>query len=315
MKPKSVSVFAPATIANIGPAFDVLGIAIARPGDIVTAARQRELVLTFSVRTKLENIPSDIQNNVAAYVASLMLDELKPPFGIRMVLHKEMPVGSGLGSSAASSVAAGVAVNALLPKPMEKKALLPFVLEGEKKASGAAHADNAAPSLLGGACLVRSYEPLDVVSLPIRNAIVWVVVHPHLVLRTEEARAVLPQSVPLHAAVHQWGNVAGLIAGLIEGNAALVGRCVEDTIVEPVRSHLIPGFYEVKQAALAAGAVGSSISGSGPSMFAVTSSMKSAKAVGQAMAAAFARAAGVQCDLYISRVNKYGARILRKGTR
>ena len=163
MKLQSVKAYAPASISNLGPAFDVLGIAIHRPGDIVIAQRQRERGLSFSVRSQHFNVPSDPKENVAAYVANLILNEAKFPFGIKLVLNKNMPVGSGLGSSAASSAAAAVAVNALLPKPLKKYDLLQFIIEGERKACGSPHADNATPSLLGGAWLIRSYNPLDVI--------------------------------------------------------------------------------------------------------------------------------------------------------
>src|SRR5713101_6773981 len=159
MRPKSVRVFAPATISNLGPGFDVLGLAIDRPGDYVTARRRKEKGLAFSLQTTERNIPADPRRNVAAYVASLLLDEMRPPFGIELVLEKKMPVGSGLGSSAASSAAAIVAVNKLMPNPFEKYALLRFVVEGERMAAGSPHADNAAPSLLGGLWLIRSYDP------------------------------------------------------------------------------------------------------------------------------------------------------------
>ncbi len=310
MKPKSVRVFAPATISNLGSGFDVLGLAIDQPGDYVIAERQEELSLSFRVQSILNEVPTDSSKNVAAHVASLMLRELEPAFGLRMLLQKRMPVGSGLGSSAASSVAAAVAVNALLPKPLTKPELLRFAVEGERKASGAPHADNVTPSLFGGACLVRSYDPLDVISIPIRNTIVWVVVHPRLIVHTEEARKVLPESIPLPTAIRQWGNVSGLTVGLTSGNAGLVGKCVEDVIVEPVRARLIPGFYNVKESALKAGALGCSISGSGPSMFAVADSLHSAKKIASAMAKTFARVASVKCDVYVSRVNMKGAKVV-----
>ena len=308
MQHKSVRVFAPATISNLGPGFDILGLAIDQPGDYVTAKRLKDQGLAFSVRTKQRDIPSDARRNVAAYVASLLLDELKPPFGVELVLDKRMPVGSGLGSSAASSAAAVFAVNKLMPKPLDKYALLRFVVEGERMAAGSPHADNAAPSLLGGLWLIRSYDPLDAISIPIRNSIVWVVVHPHLIVETRAARSILPETVGLRKAVRQWGNVSGLTAGLIAGNAELVGKCVEDVLIEPVRSRLIDGFDEVKRAAAEAGASGCSISGSGPSMFAVAPSLRAAGRIGRAMASAFRRTARVGSEVYISKVNMTGTR-------
>ncbi|MFH0992033.1 MAG: homoserine kinase [bacterium] len=311
-KRRSVKVFAPATIANLGSGFDVLGIAIDRPGDVVVAQRREQPGLAFSVHTTIPDVPVNPLSNVAAHVAQLMLEEFKPPFGISMVLHKKMPLGSGLGSSAASSVASVVAVNALLQKPFKKKELLRFAVEGERKASGSPHADNAAPSLLGGACLIRSYSPLDVIEIPIVNSIVWVVVHPHLSVRTEAARNILPKAITLEMAIHQWGNISGLTVGLATGDPRLVGTCVEDQIVEPVRGNLIPGFHEVKEAALNAGAYGCTISGSGPSVFAVTSSFRKARHIGSLMAHTFLSATGIASDVVLSRINTRGAYILKQ---
>ncbi|MEK6756487.1 MAG: homoserine kinase [Bacteroidota bacterium] len=310
MTPRKVKAFAPATIANLGSGFDVLGIAIDSPGDYVVAQRQQEMGLSFCVHTKQADVPENAADNVAAHVATLMLNDLKPFFGVKMTLYKQMPIGSGLGSSAASSVASVVAVNALLTKPLKKRDLLHFAVEGERKASGSPHADNVAPSLLGGACLVRSYEPLDVIVIPVRNSIIWVVVHPHVVVRTEEARSILPKAIALGTAIRQWGNISGLTVGLASGNPELVGKCVEDEVAEPVRANLIPGFADVKRAALDAGAYGCSISGSGPSIFAVASSPRSAKQIGEAMRKTFARVARVECEVYVSRINMEGARIV-----
>jgi homoserine kinase len=311
MRPRAIRVFAPATISNLGAGFDVVGIAVHKPGDEILAKRQTARGLDFSVETSQPDVPRDAESNVAARVASLMLEEFRPPFGIRMILRKLMPIGSGLGSSAASCVAAAAAVNALLPKPLKKIDLLPFALEGERMASGAPHADNVAPCLLGGACLIRSYDPLHVVPIPVVDSIVWTIVHPHIAIRTQEARRILPATIPLSAAVRQWGNVGGLTLGLVTGNARLVGMCTEDVIVEPVRAELIPGFYEVKNSALKAGAMGCSISGSGPSMFAVASSIASAKSVGAVMARTLLRVANLTSDVYVSRVNMDGVQVLR----
>lgn len=315
MTERSVKSFAPATISNLGPGFDILGVAIHSPGDAVIARRRREQGLSFAVLTDQAQVPGDARKNVSAYVARLILRELKPPFGVDLLLQKSMPIGSGLGSSAASGVAAAVAVNALLPKPLVRRDLLRFALEGERFACGAVHADNVAPSLLGGAQLIRSYSPLDVIDVPVHRSLVWVVVHPHLVVLTKRARALLPHHVPLKSAVRQSGNVAGLILGLTTGDEAVLRRSVEDVIVEPVRARLLSGFPEVKGAALRAGALGCSISGSGPSVFAIASSLKQAKTISGAMTKTFRRAAGVACDVFISHTNHEGARIVwRKGS-
>jgi homoserine kinase len=286
----------------------VLGIAIDEPGDIVIAEQRNEPGLAFSIHGS-PTTPTNY-NNVAAHVANLMLDELKPSFGISLVLHKKMPIGSGLGSSGASSAAAAFAVNALLPQPLSKMDLIPFAMEGERLASGSAHADNVAPSLLGGICLVRSYQPLDIVEIPFQNRFFWVVAHPHVVVNTQTARECLPTTVSLSALVQQSGNLSGLITGFITGDAALVGRSLHDVIIEPIRSALIPNFDTVKAAALNAGALAFSISGSGPSVFAVATSIEAAKKIAAEMKKSFAANQGTECDIYISHINPDGAQIV-----
>ena len=310
MTPLCVRVFAPASISNLGPGFDVLGIAIRKPGDFVVAERCKKPGLFFTLDSPVDDIPTSGRENVAGHVASLMLRELKPGFGIRMTLQKKMPLGSGLGSSGASSVASAVAVNALLTKPLPKTDLLRFAVEGERKASGSPHADNVAPSLLGGLCLIRSYRPLDVLQLPISSRLTWIVVHPHLVVKTKHARSVLPESLKLSTAIQQWGNVGGLTAGLILGNETFLRKCIDDNVAEPVRARFIPGFHEVQSAAMRAGAVGCSISGSGPSLFAIATNRTLAQNVAFAMVKTFRRIAKVDCDIFISKVNDKGAKIL-----
>lgn len=309
MKPKQIKVFAPASIGNIGAGFDVLGAAIMQPGDIVVARRVPESGLHFQLHHSSTPVPAS-SSNVAAHVAQLIIDECRPSFGIALTLHKKMPVGSGLGSSGASCAAAALAVNALLTKPLSKYDLLSFAVEGERIASGTAHADNVAPSLLGGICLIRHYHPLEVIKLPIKNNLFWVVAHPHMIIETRGARGILPKSILLSTASSQLGNIGGLIIGLMTGNKELAGRSIEDHLAEPARAPLIPGFYDVKQAALQSGALGFSISGSGPSVFAVTPSLLIAKQVAHNIKTTFARSAKLKCDIYISRINQQGAKII-----
>ena len=238
------------------------------------------------------------------------MDELNPPFGIDMVLHKKMPIGSGLGSSGASCAAAVYAVNALLTNPLPKQDLLRFAVEGERLAAGAPHADNVAPSLLGGICLIQSHKTLDVVKIPHKNIFYWVIAHPHLMIATEMARGILPKTLSLPDTTEQLGALGGLLIGLVTGNSYLLSKSIKDNIAEPVRARLIPGFDEIRYAALKAGALGFSISGSGPSVFAVTTSLAIAKQTAISMTKAFKRHANVKCDIYISKVNQSGTKLI-----
>ncbi len=309
MKNKQVKVYAPATIANVGAGFDVLGVAIDAPGDIVTAKRTLEPGLIFRLHQGSTDVPGDL-NNIAAHVAQLLLNECHPNFGAMVTLHKKMPIGSGLGSSGASCAAAAVAVNALLTRPLAKQDLLAFAVEGERLASGSPHADNVAPSLLGGACLIRDYHPLDVVKLPITNIFYWVVAHPHMIVETRAAREILPTSLPLSLVTTQMGYLGGLVTGLIIGDGLLVGSSLKDNIAEPKRAPLIPGYDQVKIAALHAGAIGFSISGSGPSVFAITTSLATARKVAQAIKRTFQQEAGLTSTLYVSKINQQGTKII-----
>lgn len=314
---RSVTVFAPATVANVGSAFDVLGFAIAEPGDIVTARTSSAPGVTISEITGDGGVLSgDPQQNTAGVSVRALLRALSEGMGERFAsvgidlsLRKGLPIGSGLGSSSASTVAAVVAANTLLGSPLPREALLPFAMEGERIACGAAHADNVAPALLGGFALIRSYNPLDVIHLPTPSAAWITVLSPHLELKTQDARKVLKRSVALESAVSQWGNVAALVAGIFKNDVDLMGRALEDKIVEPERAQLIPGYAAAKAAALVAGATGCSISGSGPSLFALSRSESVANTIGGAMSEAFTTL-GVASKAYISQVNSTGATVL-----
>ncbi len=307
--PTRIKVYSPATIANVGPGFDVLGVAIEQPGDIVIAEIKPERGVEFHLQDDAIKLPTD-KHNVAAHVAELMLNEIDSPFGVKLTLQKNMPLCSGLGSSAASAAAAVFAVNELFAKPFNKMDLIRFAVEGERLASGTAHADNVAPAILGGICLIRSYEPLDIIQLPYKNIFYWVVAHPHLSIATKTARSLLPTSITLPVAIQQSGNLAALITGLNNGDAELIGASLHDGIAEPVRAKLIPSFDKIKYAAMYAGAIGFSISGSGPSVFAITTSETDAKRVAENIVAAFAEYAQVECETYISLINERGTIVL-----
>jgi homoserine kinase len=316
---RAVSVFAPATVANVGSAFDVLGFAIAEPGDTVTAKLSPTPGVTI---TKISGddgrLPQEADRNTAGVSVLALLKHLSQKdanrfgsVGVELDLSKGLPIGSGLGSSSASTVAAVLAVHELLDSPLTRQELLPFAMEGERIACGAAHADNVAPALLGGFVLIRSYAPLDVVLLPAPSAAWTTVLSPELELKTQDARKVLKKNVSLESAISQWGNVAALVAGIYKNDVRLMGRALEDKIVEPERALLIPGYNDAKRAALESGAAGCSISGSGPSVFAFAESQTSATTIGEAMKSAFA-AIGVASKFYVSQVNSQGATVLHR---
>lgn len=304
--PRKISVFAPATVANVASGFDVLGFALDTPGDTVTLTRIPEKVVrVLSITGDDGKLPTDPAKNTSAVAATGFLKKIGFPFGVEIELAKQMPLSSGLGSSAASAVAAVCGANLMAGSPLAARDLLPFTMEAERVACGSAHADNVAPALMGGFVLIRSYAPLDVVQLPVPAGLAAAVVHPHTELRTEDARRVLKKEIRLADAIRQWGNLAALVAALFNGDMQLLGRSLQDVVAEPARSLLIPGFDAVKAAALAAGALGCSISGSGPSVFALCDTREIAAKAGAAMADAF-RAAGLACDLYLSAVNTKG---------
>ncbi len=308
--PDRVSVFASATVANVASGFDVLGFALETPGDAVALERvPGGGVTVVSIEGDGGKLPRDPEKNTAAVAVAGFLKKIGSPFGVRIRLRKMMPLSSGLGSSAASAVAAVFGANLLAGSPLSARELLPFTLMAEKAACGSAHADNVAPSLLGGFVLIRSYDPLDVIQLPVPPGLSCAITHPHTEVRTADARAILKKELRLADAVRQWGNLAALVAALFSGDLALLGRSLQDVVAEPARSLLIPGFPSVKKAALAAGALGCSISGSGPSVFALCSSPEAARAAGSSMAAAF-KEAGLSSDIYISEVNTRGPYVL-----
>jgi len=288
-----VKVFAPASIANLGPGFDALGVALEGLGDVVQARRtERPGVALVEMTGEKENIPADPAKNCAGRAAESVLKQLKgkaaKEAGLEMKLHKGLPQGSGLGSSAASAVGGAVAAHLLFGSALGSNTLLEAALEGEVLASGSRHADNLAASLLGGFTIVRSHAPLDVIRLELPSAMRFVVVLPGMEIETRFARSVLPEMISLKDAKSNWANTAALVAAVAHGNLADFGRAVDDQVVEPVRSKLIPGFADVKRAALEAGAHGCSISGAGPALFAVTNS-ETAEKVALAMHAAFQR--------------------------
>lgn len=305
-----IHVYAPATVANVACGFDILGFAVDSPGDEVILRLKNEPGVSISKITgDGGKLPSAPEKNTAGVSVLAFLKHLKSKQGIDIELHKKMPLGSGLGSSAASTVASVYAANILLGQPLSREALVPFALEGEKAACGSAHADNAAPALLGGFVLIRSYTPLDVIRIPVPDNLFCTIIHPQIEIRTEDARKILKKEILFKDAIVQWGNIAGLIAGLLKQDYELIRRSLQDVIIEPVRSILIPQFREVKKAALDAGALGCSISGSGPSLFALSTSETIAAEIGSAMKNCFV-SIEIDSEIYISKINQKGPRII-----
>jgi homoserine kinase len=261
----SIKVFAPATIANLVCGFDILGLALNDPKDVmeVTLSDNPGVRLKHTDNYNLSSIPEE---NVAGVSLLSLMHELNENIGFDIIIEKRIKPGSGLGSSAASAAGVVVAANYLLGNKFSKDDLIRFAMAGEKLASGVKHADNISPCIYGGVTLVRSIFPLDIISLPAPSMYVTVV-HPQIEVKTSDAREILRKEVLLKNAIKQWGNVAGLVAGLIKNDYDLIGRSLEDVIIEPVRSMLIPGFDDVKKKSIEAGALGGGISGSGPSIF------------------------------------------------
>lgn len=309
MEKRVVRTFAPATVANVGSAFDVLGFAVDSPGDEVEVERNDEAGISIElIDGDGGKLPKDPSRNTASVGARhVLLRAGLPHLGLRIKVYKQMPLGSGLGSSAASAAAGCVATNILIGSPLSKTDLIQCAMEGERVACGSAHADNVAPAILGGFVLIRSYDPIDIVALPVPPSLLCVLVHPSIEVLTEDARKILRKNVPLSLAVRQFAQVGGLVAGICLSDPALIGRSVDDKIIEPERSSLIPGYYAVKKSAMDAGALGCGISGSGPSLFAFVTNEGVAARVGEAMQQSFL-SHGIESRIFISPVNATGAR-------
>lgn len=307
---RSAKAYAPASVANVSCGFDVLAFAINGPGDIVEVSYKDEPGVEITdIEGDGGKLPKDPAiENTAGRAILAMLDDLglQDKAGISVRIKKMMPLGSGMGSSAASAVAAVVALHELLQTNYSKEDLLPFALEGELAASGSPHADNVSASLLGGFTLVRSQNPLDIVKLHVPKNLIAAVFHPNISINTKNTRLILRKSVQMSQAIRQWGNVGGLIAGLYTEDFDLISRSMEDYIVEPARSILIPGFDEMKESALKAGALGLSISGAGPSVFALCRSEKNAREIGIEIKRIL-DTYNLTVDSYISPINTEGS--------
>lgn len=303
-----IKAFAPASVGNIGIGFDILGLAIERPGDEVIARKSDTPGLRITKITGAGGkLPFEPELNTAGVAALRLLQHIgEAGRGIELEIHKKMPINSGLGSSAASAAAATLAVSELLRTGMSKRELLPFAWAGEQVASGGLQGDNIVPSLLGGIMLIRDNASYDVHRLHVPRGLYVVVVHPKLELGTREARAMLKPGVPMELHVRQSANLAAFVAGLFNGDLGLLGRSLRDEIVEPQRAAMIPGFYDVQEAAMMEGALGCSISGAGPSVFALCANSLVAENASTAMQGAFTKHR-LESRAYLSMVNQEGA--------
>ncbi len=293
----------------MGCGFDIMGMTLDGVGDVVAVAVEDGDGLEIINRSGVD-LPEDKEKNVITPAVRALMAAYGRPRHIVVEIERKISPGSGIGSSAASSAAAVYALNEALGRPFSDERLVEFAMEGEKLISGGTpHADNVGPSLLGGVVLLRGYEPLDIVRLPVPDNFCCSVVHPAIMVSTKMAREVLPHDIPLRTAVKQWGNVAGLVAGLSLGDVCLVGRAMCDVVVEPYRKQFIPGFDALREKVLEAGALAMNISGAGPSVFALSADMTTAERVGEVMRSHFAE---VGSDVYVCKVSNRGARVLNE---
>ncbi|MGZ5219582.1 MAG: homoserine kinase [Chitinophagaceae bacterium] len=302
-----VVVHCPATVANLVCGFDILGLALNEPYDIMEVKLLDEPKVIIHNRDEF-NLPTEAEKNVAGVVFLAAMEKIGGNTGFEVTIEKHIKPGSGIGSSAASAAGAAVAANHLLGNIFSSDDVVQLAMNGEKLASGVKHADNIAPCILGGVSLIRSIHPLDIISIPSPDLHVTVV-HPQIEVRTSDARQILRQQVLLKDAIRQWGNIAGLVTGFLKNDLDLIGRSLEDVIIEPIRSILIPGFDDVKRMCKEAGALGGGISGSGPSIFMLSKERKTAIEVETVMKGVYDRI-GIDYNTYVTTINKKGVEIV-----
>jgi homoserine kinase len=305
---KEIKLFAPATVANVSCGFDVLGFCLDPIGDemIIRKTDQPGVRITKIVG---QDLPLVTKKNVAGVAAEALLASLETPYGFEIEIYKNIKAGSGIGSSAASAAGAVFGINELLGRPYSRKELIQFAMKGEELASGVGHADNVSPALLGGFTLVRCNKQVDVIALPSPSELYATIIHPIIELRTADARSVLKKKIPLSKAIEQWGNLAALVSGLYTDDYSLISRSLVDVVIEPERSPLIPFFNDLKAAAVNAGALGSGISGSGPSIYALSKGEETAQKVRQQMEEVFLPM-NIDFNTYVSKINAEGIKII-----
>jgi len=307
----TVHVFAPATIANVVCGFDVLGFAVNEPGDeVIMRLRNKPGIVISRITGDKGRLPLDPKKNTVSVSIEHYLKWMgRMDIGLDIELHKKMPIGSGLGSSSASTVAGLFAVKTLLGDVTDIRTLLPFACKGEEVACGHGHADNVAPALLGGFVLIRSYEPLEVIKLPLPKGLYCAIVFPDVNVPTREARQIIPTMIRMRDAVSQWGNIAGLVSGVFMNDIDLIGRSMKDILVEPVRAARVPEFYKMREIAMEMGAVSFGISGSGPSVFAFTKNEQTAVRITQKLKQYLAKM-NIDSNIYISSINDEGPKVI-----
>lgn len=307
---KKLCAFAPATIANLSCGFDVLGLALNSVGDRVEVAFAEGTAIEITAIVNGDNLPKAADKNCCSVVMQKMRAQLGETRGLTIRIHKGFKSGSGLGSSSASSAAAAFVYNELLGQPFTKEELIPFAMEGERVACGAAHADNVAPAILGGIVLVREHNPIDVVPLPVLDSLYATLLFPNIKIKTADARQLLPTQIELTTATQQWANVGALVAALYSNDYDLLSKAMQDLVAEPYRSKLIPKYDELKKVAQQHGALAFGISGSGPSVFALTKDEATAKAVQKAMLQSY-EDTGIETMSFINQVlAEGGARLV-----
>lgn len=300
-----IKVFAPATIANVGPGFDILGLALEGVGEYLEMELTDTDTISIQPISAFPDLPLGADDNIAGIVAQAMLKKLMINQGLNIRIDKEVKPGSGLGSSGCTAAATAFALNELLGKPFSTLQLVSFAMLGEKATSGKAHADNVAAALMGGFCIIKSYEPLQILNIPFPENLEIVVVHPQIEVKTADSKNILKKEMVLQNVITQMGNVAALISGITTGNYGWIEAGMQDLIAEPFRSYLIPGFAQAKTMALDMGAIGCSISGSGPSIFAFCKDAEQAKAVGKKWKELYTSLA-IDSNIYISKINPRG---------
>jgi len=304
-----IKLFSPATVANVSCGFDVLGFCLDSIGDEMVIRKSVEKGIRI---TKIEgyDLPFEVEKNVAGVSALAMYEASKPDCGFEIEIYKHIKPGSGVGSSSASAVGSVYGMNVLLGNPYSKTELTAFAMKGEAVASQSEHADNIAPALFGGFTLVKSLDPLEVLQIPTPSDLFAVVIHPQIEIKTSDARKILPKTIALKDAITQWSNVGSLIHGLHTNNYDLISRSLKDVVVEPFRSQLIPGFESIKKTALSYGALGTGISGSGPSVFSLCKSKTSALDVEKAIRETYKKE-DIPFEIYVSKINLNGIKHLK----